>query len=352
MTETDDDAVVRSLLANVTPRQAAQLLGKLERGHQAFWPTVRPLYGTPEWPPALDMSTELSDLSVAAMWATFQSGMRQPGESLEEFAARAERECAEPPAAVVAQAAAHHHDQDGHRYFTGMPRQEEDGTWRAACVQEACANPCAGACPNAKAEPYPRPGAQTLPLEPGEADRAGQLMDGDRARWPHAFGQREPGWTAPVAGEAGKSYAEGQADHDEAMRSVEPADREGPGYTEPPFGWDPDADKDGYKVRACDPDVGLSGSESPRTADAALSPGWSPDGGRHGLFALGDRQIIDRPADRLALQEEQAGDDASLRCGAITPAIWEARNKANGRDPQEAARAVGPFAQADREAEA
>jgi len=229
MTETDDDAVVRSLFASVTPRQAAQLLGKLERGHQAFWPAVRPLHGTPGWRAALDMSAELSDLSVAAMWAAFQSGLRQPGESLEQFAARAERECAEPPAEVVAQAAAHHHDQDGHRYFTGMPRQEEDGTWRAACVQEVCAGPCAGACPNG-AGPYRRPGVQTLPLEPGEADRAAQLMDGDRARWPHAFGQQQPGRT-------------GQAGHDQ----------------------------DGHEVRACDPEAGLSGSESPRTADAALA---------------------------------------------------------------------------------
>jgi hypothetical protein len=47
----------------------------------------------------------------------------------------------------------------------------------------------------------------------------------------------EEGWTQPVAGWLGMTDAERQAAWDEAMAGAE--EPWGPGYTEPPYDWDP-----------------------------------------------------------------------------------------------------------------
>ena len=49
----------------------------------------------------------------------------------------------------------------------------------------------------------------------------------------------EEGWIQPVAGWLGMTDAERQAAWDEEMSWVEPNERYGPGYTEPPYDWDP-----------------------------------------------------------------------------------------------------------------
>jgi hypothetical protein len=83
------------ITAGLTPVEAAELLGRLERGHQKAYQVAREFWRTPEWKTRKAMSEELDVQSVDALWAIYGSGIRQPGETLEEFTARARRE-AEP----------------------------------------------------------------------------------------------------------------------------------------------------------------------------------------------------------------------------------------------------------------
>jgi hypothetical protein len=83
------------ITAGLTPVEAAELLGRLERGHQKAYQVAREFWRTPEWKTRKAMSEELDAQSVDALWAIYGSGIRQPGETLEEFTARARRE-AEP----------------------------------------------------------------------------------------------------------------------------------------------------------------------------------------------------------------------------------------------------------------
>ncbi len=76
------------ILAAIEPHEAAQLLGRLERGHQAAWKASGKAWRTPKWRGAKAMSEELDKLSVDATWGTFMNGMRRPGETVEQFADR------------------------------------------------------------------------------------------------------------------------------------------------------------------------------------------------------------------------------------------------------------------------
>ena len=119
-------------------------------------------------------------------------------------------------------------------------------------------------------------------------------------------GVRQPGETAEQFRDGAEQETAAEtdpgADPDDAESEAEKAD------PEPDIGV------------LCSPESGLSGAESrplrewdllppylrretetdlvpiqPGTADFAFAHGWSPDGGRHGLFALGKGLIIDGP---------------------------------------------------------
>src|SRR5690242_730662 len=86
----EDQAGAQTLeiLAAIEPHEAAQLLGRLERGHHVAYRVSRAAWRTPAWRGAKAMSEELDKLSVDAMWGTFMNGMRQPGETVEQFTDR------------------------------------------------------------------------------------------------------------------------------------------------------------------------------------------------------------------------------------------------------------------------
>jgi hypothetical protein len=85
--ETDDTQTLE-ILAAIEPHEAAQLLARPERWHQAAYRASREAWRTPAWRAARAMSEDLDKLSVEAMWGTFMNGMRQPGETMEQFTDR------------------------------------------------------------------------------------------------------------------------------------------------------------------------------------------------------------------------------------------------------------------------
>jgi hypothetical protein len=83
----------RNLTKDMTPVEAANLLGKLEDGHQAAWLSTRDA----QWPSAeyqsrLQNAAEIDDVFRDLMWETLENGMRRPGELVEHFTERAQSE--------------------------------------------------------------------------------------------------------------------------------------------------------------------------------------------------------------------------------------------------------------------
>ncbi len=104
-----------SLTTGMTPVEAANLLVKLEDGHQAAWlATDEVPWLSTEYESRFQNAAELDDVFRDLMWETVQNGMRRPGEPVEEFAARAESEArhaetrqagTDTPASLIAQQA-------------------------------------------------------------------------------------------------------------------------------------------------------------------------------------------------------------------------------------------------------
>jgi hypothetical protein len=95
MTAKDHD----SILNRATPQEAAHLLTTLESGQRAAYEAARQAEGTPAWGPAISTAAEVHRLSAEAINESCQPGMREPGEPLGTFAARARRESSRVPEA-------------------------------------------------------------------------------------------------------------------------------------------------------------------------------------------------------------------------------------------------------------
>jgi|SRR6266516_8021041 hypothetical protein len=93
MTAADRD----SILNGATPSEAAHLLTRLDSGQRAAYEVARQAEGTPDWGPAISAAAEVHRLSAEAMNESRQPGMREPGEPLGKFAARAWRESGRAP---------------------------------------------------------------------------------------------------------------------------------------------------------------------------------------------------------------------------------------------------------------
>jgi hypothetical protein len=78
---------------DMTPVEAANLLEKLEEGHQAAWlSTHEARWQTAEYQSRFHNAAEVDGVYRDVMWETLENGMRRPGEPVEEFAERAESE--------------------------------------------------------------------------------------------------------------------------------------------------------------------------------------------------------------------------------------------------------------------
>jgi hypothetical protein len=104
-----------SITTDMTPVEAANLLVRLEDGHQAAWlATDEVPWQSTEYESRFHNAAEVDDVFRDLMWETLQNGMRRPGELVEEFAVRAESEArhaearragTDTPASLIAQQA-------------------------------------------------------------------------------------------------------------------------------------------------------------------------------------------------------------------------------------------------------
>jgi hypothetical protein len=82
-----------NLTEDMTPVEAANLLVKLEDGHQAAWLSTREArWPSAEYESRFQNAAEIDDVFCDLMWETLENGMRRPGELVEHFADRAESE--------------------------------------------------------------------------------------------------------------------------------------------------------------------------------------------------------------------------------------------------------------------
>jgi hypothetical protein len=80
-----------NITKDLTPVEAANLLAKLEQGHQAAWRSAHQV----QWPGAeyesrFQNAAEVDGVFRGVLQETVENGMRRPGEPVEEFAERAE----------------------------------------------------------------------------------------------------------------------------------------------------------------------------------------------------------------------------------------------------------------------
>jgi hypothetical protein len=82
-----------NITKDMTSVEAANLLAKLEEGHQAAWLSTHevPWQGA-EYQSRFQNAVEVDGVFRDIMWETVKNGMRRPGEPVEEFAERAESE--------------------------------------------------------------------------------------------------------------------------------------------------------------------------------------------------------------------------------------------------------------------
>jgi hypothetical protein len=82
-----------NITKDMTPVEAANLLEKLEEGHQAAWLSAHEAqWQTTEYQSRFQNAAEVDGVFRDVMWETVENGMRRPGEPVEEFAERAESE--------------------------------------------------------------------------------------------------------------------------------------------------------------------------------------------------------------------------------------------------------------------
>jgi hypothetical protein len=80
-----------NITTDMTLAEAANLLVKLEAGHQAAWLSTRELsWQSPEYESRFQNAAEIDGIFRDIMRETIDNGMRRPGEPVEEFADRAE----------------------------------------------------------------------------------------------------------------------------------------------------------------------------------------------------------------------------------------------------------------------
>jgi hypothetical protein len=100
-----------NITKDMTPVEAANLLEKLEEGHQAAWLSTHQVpWHSAEYQARFQNAAEVDDVFRDLMWETVENGMRRAGEPVEEFAERAGSEArfaearkarAEPPADMI-----------------------------------------------------------------------------------------------------------------------------------------------------------------------------------------------------------------------------------------------------------
>jgi hypothetical protein len=104
-----------NITQDLTLAEAANLLAKLQEGHQAAWLSTHNVpWHSAEYQSRFQNAAEVDDLFCDLMWETLENGTRRPGEPVEEFLERSESEAtladartagAEPTANLITQQA-------------------------------------------------------------------------------------------------------------------------------------------------------------------------------------------------------------------------------------------------------
>jgi hypothetical protein len=82
-----------TITEDMTPAEAASLLGKLEEGHQAaWWSTHETIWGSAEYESRFQNAAEVDGVFRDLLSETLETGMRHPGETVEQFAERVDGE--------------------------------------------------------------------------------------------------------------------------------------------------------------------------------------------------------------------------------------------------------------------
>jgi hypothetical protein len=123
-----------NITKDMTPVEAANLLEKLENGHQAAWLSTRETrWQSAEYQARFQNAAEIDGVFRDVMWETLENGMRRPGEPVEHFAERAESEARFADAHKAgAQTAAHlitQHAEAGMQSECVGDSQDEVATW-------------------------------------------------------------------------------------------------------------------------------------------------------------------------------------------------------------------------------
>lgn len=123
-----------NITKDMTPVEAANLLAKLEDGHQVAWLATREVpWQSAEYESRFQNAAEIDGVFRDVMWETLEKGMRRPGEPVEEFAERAESEARLADAGKAgAQTAADlitQHTEAGMTPERAGDRQDEIATW-------------------------------------------------------------------------------------------------------------------------------------------------------------------------------------------------------------------------------
>jgi hypothetical protein len=82
-----------TITTDMTSAEAANLLARLEEGHEAAWLSTRELsWQSPEYESRFQNAKEIDSVFRDLLRETIDNGMRHPGEPVEEFAERTESE--------------------------------------------------------------------------------------------------------------------------------------------------------------------------------------------------------------------------------------------------------------------
>jgi hypothetical protein len=86
-----------ALLNQASAAEAAELLGKLDRGYQSAYAVARQAEGTPEWASRYSMAADIHKDATLAWIEAGDRGLREPAETIPAMTARADRQTLPEP---------------------------------------------------------------------------------------------------------------------------------------------------------------------------------------------------------------------------------------------------------------
>src|SRR5947208_2680227 len=86
-----------TLLTEASAAEAAELLGKLDRGYRSAYAAARQAEGTPDWGSRYSMAADIHQDATLAWIEAEDRGLREPAETIPATTARADRQAMREP---------------------------------------------------------------------------------------------------------------------------------------------------------------------------------------------------------------------------------------------------------------